>query len=367
MTTPQKTFWLLFFPVFAGCIDPIEFDVASNVSQLVVEGSITNEPGPYVVTLFRTRALQTDMDYRLPVEGATVTILSDAGEEEALIRKAPGIFVTTDIRGVIGRSYFIRITTNEGAIYESVPEIIKSPGIIESLWYEFEARRKPLNTIDINDDRLNVYLNSTTQPEQENYIRWRVLGTYQIETQPWLRTKQNPDGPGLIPDPHPCSGYENRANLLVEVKDCTCCTCWVTNYEPLPQVSDEQFNEDNRFRRKLVGIVPLKPDYFVRGYHVAVSQMSVSKAAYSYFRLIRAQKEGAASLFQPVSGKLRGNIYRTNSDEEVQGLFWAAGATSSTVYIDRDDLPNFIGPPPRMIIECDVLKNSTPTKPVFWK
>jgi len=365
-TLPRKTYWTVFFSLCAGCVDPIEFDVASNDSQLVVEGSITNEPGPYVVTLFRTRALQTDIDHRLPVVGATVTILSDAGEEETLIRKGPGTYVTTSIQGVVGRSYFIRITTPEGAIYESKPEMIKPAGRIEALWYEFEARRKPFNTVDINDDRFNVYLNSVTSPEEENYIRWRVVGTYQIETQPWLRTKQNPNGPGLVPDPQPCSGYENRLNVLVEVKDCTCCTCWVTNYEPFPQVSDEQFTESNRFIRKLVGIVPIKPDYFVKGYHVAVSQMSVSKMAYNYFRLIRAQKEGATSLFQPVSGKLRGNISRTNGTEEVQGLFWAAGTTSSTIYIDRADLPNFIGPPPQMIVECDILKNSTPIKPSFW-
>ena len=362
---PRKTYWTVFFSVFAGCVDPIEFDAVSNESQLVVEGSITNEPGPYIVSLFRTRALKTDLDYRQPVR-ATVTILSDAGEEETLVGKEPGKYVTRFIQGVVGRSYFIRITTSEGAVYESAPEMIRPAGHIESVWYEFEARRKPFNTIDINDDRFNVYLNSTTQPDQENYIRWRVVGTYQIETQPWLRTKQNPFGPGLIPDPHPCSGFEYRPPL-VEVTDCSCCTCWVTNYEPLPQVSDEQFTEANRFRRKLVGIVPIKVDYFVEGYHVAVSQMSLSKTAYNYFRLIRAQKEGTTSLFQPVSGKLRGNISRTDSDEEVQGLFWAAGTTHSSVYIDRDDLPNFIGPPPQMIIECDVLKNSTATKPAFWK
>ena len=113
-------------------------------------------------------------------------------------------------------------------------------------------------------------------------------------------------------------------------------------------------------------MVPAQVEYFVQGYHAAVSQISLGRTAYNYFRVIRAQKEGAASLFQPVSGKLRGNIFRTNGEEEVQGLFWAGSVVKKSVYIDRYDLPNYLGTPPIKIIECDALKNSTTTKPAFW-
>ena len=364
----RKTYWILAFSLLAGCVDPIAFDVESIKSQLVVDGSITNEPGPYVVSLFRTRQLKTDLDYRLPEVRAVVKIFSDAGEEETLIENPSGTYSTSTIQGVVGRTYFIRIVTENGSTYESQPETIKPAGSIDALWAEYEERRKPVGSLEVNDDRLNIYLNASTVPGQENYIRWRVVGTYKIETHPYLKTKydNNFNPPIIVPDPPECSGYENRNNTLVEVADCECCICWVTNYEVLPQVSDEQFNEGNQFKRRFVGMVPAQVEYFIQGYHAAVAQISLSRTAYNYFRMIRSQKEGAASLFQPVSGKLRGNIVRTNGDEEVQGLFWAGGVVNSSVYVDRYDLPNFLGTPPIKIVECDVLKNSSATKPSFW-
>jgi hypothetical protein len=117
----------------------------------------------------------------------------------------------------------------------------------------------------------------------------------------------------------------------------------------------------------MVGSVPLDGKYFTDKYHVSVSQMSLNKTAFNYFRLVKAQKENSTSLFQPVSGKLRGNVTMINGSDEVQGLFWAAGVANSAVFISPDVLPYRLDPPTPMIIECDVLKNSTATKPSFWK
>jgi hypothetical protein len=365
----RKIFWMLFFAMLAGCIDPIDFDTIPTELQLVVDGSITNEPGPYTVSLFRTRALKADLDYRLPVPGATIKIMSDAGEEETLTDLGAGIYKTKFIQGVVGRSYSIHIRTDNGNTYESEPELIKPPGKIDSLWFEYEQRRRVIDDAEINEDRLNVLLNSTMAAGEENHLRWRVVGTYQIVTTPELRTKANPGQPPPIrvPDPPPCSGWVERGFELVEVADCTCCICWVSNYEPLPLVSDDEFIEGAQFRRKAVAAVPVDAKYFVDKYHVSVSQMSLNKGAYTYFSLIKAQKENSTSLFQPVSGKLRGNITRTNGDEEVQGLFWAAGVSNVAVFVTRDDLPYHLAAPKPFIIECNVLKNSTAIKPSFWK
>jgi hypothetical protein len=365
----RKTYWMLLFPLFADCVDPIAFDVESTKSQLVIDGSITSGPGPYVVTLTRTRELRSDIDHRARVSGATVTIFSDAGEEETLNEKSPGTYTTSTIQGTVGRSYYIRIITVEGATYESIPEPIKPAGEIESVWYEYEKLRKKDGAIEVNDDRLNVYLNASTPVGEENYIRWRVIGTLEVLTHPKLRVNVNYDfNPPLItPEPIPCSGWVFRNNLLTEVDTCSCCTCWITNYEPVPQVSDEQFIEGNQFRNRKVGLVPIKAELLIMRFHASVSQMSISRTAYNYFRLIKAQKEGAASLFQPVAGKLRGNIIRINGSEEAQGLFWAAGVTDAAVFVDRDNLPEHLKAPEPRIIDCRTLQGATATKPSFWK
>src|SRR5258708_13442047 len=50
---------------------------------------------------------------------------------------------------------------------------------------------------------------------------------------------------------------------------------------------------------------------------------SLSKKSFEFFRLIRAQKEGASSLFQPPFGEIKGNVSPVNSTAPVVGLFWA--------------------------------------------
>jgi len=49
---------------------------------LVVDGYISNQPGPYMVLLSTSRAVVGNQALRSPVEKATVQIHSDAGEIE---------------------------------------------------------------------------------------------------------------------------------------------------------------------------------------------------------------------------------------------------------------------------------------------
>jgi hypothetical protein len=132
-------------------------------------------------------------------------------------------------------------------------------------------------------------------------------------------------------------------------------------------VSDDQLIEGNEFSHVRVGIVPISPVTFYDKYHVSVSQMAISKEAFNFFRLIKAQKEGATSLFQPVSGKLRGNVSAISGNQEVLGLFWAAGVHTSSIYIQRSQLPGYPGSLQDIISECTALKNASANKPAFWQ
>jgi hypothetical protein len=353
------------FGVLSGCIEPIDYDVPAAGEQLVVDGSITNEPGPYMIRLSRNQRLKTDLDYREPVDRAIVRIVSDAGEDERLTETLRGVYVTNQIVGTLGRTYTLHITTPDLHTYISTPQTIRAPGEILELSHEFEQRTRVENGIEVPDDRFNIFLDARSEDGSENFLRWRTKGTYKIATNPELITI-NVEGQ-RIPDPPPCSGWELRSGGLTQVGECTCCICWVTDFEPVPQVSDEQFIAGNEFRHVRVGSVPVTRETFYEKYHISVSQMSLSREIYDYFRLIRAQKEGAVSLFQPAGGKLRSNISRTNGEEEVLGIFWAAGVNTSTIFINRDDLPYYLEPPAPIIRICNTLQNSTATQPTFWE
>ena len=304
MKPVKKTLLILFYLAAIGCVDTITFDVPPVNFQLVVDGFITDEPGPYTIRLTRASSLDKDHDNRVPVFGAKVTISSDAGESELLIEPERGRYVTNRLQGRVGKSYTLRIQTSDGKTYQSSPEKMAPAGEIQNLSYAFESQTVVRNGIEFPADYFAVFVDSKGASQDENYIRWRAIGTYQIETMPQLRTKQNPNGGGQSPDPVPCSGYFVGLNGLQRISDCFCCNCWITAYAEVPVVTDGALSAGGQFNKIEVAAVPINRRTFYDKFHVEVQQMGITKNAFTYWKLIRAQKEGAASLFQPPLAKL---------------------------------------------------------------
>src|SRR5688572_8835825 len=94
----------VFFLLLDGCIEKFEVpDLQSRVS-LIVDGEITDKPGPYTVKLFRP-APEGNSELA-PVSNANVTIHDDTGNSTLLTEKSSGVYETTPaLVGEVGRSY----------------------------------------------------------------------------------------------------------------------------------------------------------------------------------------------------------------------------------------------------------------------
>ncbi len=105
-------FVFLILGLVSSCISPYQPDTQSIGRALVVEGLITDQPGPYAVNLTQT-ADYTYSGLNLLVSGATVTLSDNAGNREVLREVSAGYYQTaaTGIRGTAGRSYKIAIRT----------------------------------------------------------------------------------------------------------------------------------------------------------------------------------------------------------------------------------------------------------------
>src|SRR5512145_2625953 len=92
-----------------GCLDPYFPHTNDYVDLPVIEGMITDRPGPYTIRLTHSTAIE-NMAIK-PIQGATVTIFDDLGNQEVLEETEPGIYQTSisGIRGQIGRSYWITV------------------------------------------------------------------------------------------------------------------------------------------------------------------------------------------------------------------------------------------------------------------
>jgi thiamine biosynthesis protein ThiC len=162
-------------------------------------------------------------------------------------------------------------------------------------------------------------------------------------------------------------GPIGSGGLLQKVGECECCTCWVNDLEPLPQLSDTQLISGTQFNNIKVGEVPINTVTFYDKYMVDVEQMSLSKHSFDFFKLIRKQKETASSLFQPPAGEIRGNINAVNNNESVVGIFWASSIMKKTIFIQRSDVPYNLPPTDSIYYACTAYPNSSNVKPKDWQ
>ncbi len=354
---------LLFtFLLFNSCVDRISIEIPSGGDILVVDGLITDEPGPYTVELTRASKLDTDLNFRKFVSAKSVAIFDNLGNSEVLKEVEQGIYQTKPdgIRGVTGRAYYVRVEGRDGKTFESVPEMIKPVGEVDSVYYEAVS----FQPIDAPTEYgFDVYMDSKGLPDSDNQLRWKFSAIYLVKTFPELHVV--PIGEGFRADPLPCSSFiVNNGNILsVPGKSCDCCTCWVTQPEDKPHVSDNQFVSNGNFKRVKLGYVPVNNLYFYDKVMIEVKQLSLSLTAFDFWKNIQAQKEGTGSLFQPPSGVVRTNIFEKNGAEQAQGLFYAAGANKKVVFIV---IPGTAAPA-QVNNTCLSYKYATTQKPIYWQ
>ncbi|MCD4693310.1 MAG: DUF4249 domain-containing protein, partial [Calditrichales bacterium] len=137
ISTIRNTLFILIL-LITSCVEPFFIDNNKTEEVFVVEGMITNDPGPYKIYLSKTTSI-TDLKNN-PFTDATVKIINDINFEETLSQTEPGLFVTDTfgIRGTIGRKYKIVIETFAGKRYESEYSELKESVPIDEFYCNFE-------------------------------------------------------------------------------------------------------------------------------------------------------------------------------------------------------------------------------------
>jgi hypothetical protein len=122
----------------ASCTKEIEVDLNASSRLLVIEGNVTDAPGPYTIKLSKTVNFSSPNTYP-PVSGATVTISDNTGVTELLTETSPGLYQTHSITGVQGNTYTLRVVA-EGKQYNAVSTM---PYKINLDSMRFDAQTEP--------------------------------------------------------------------------------------------------------------------------------------------------------------------------------------------------------------------------------
>ena len=358
---------LILILVNVACIDRISFDTSLSEYPVVVEGYISDQPGPYEIRISRSFDVQSKNTIFTPISVKSLTIFDDQGNSEILTSKQVGVYNTSvnGIQGVVGRSYHIAVELLDGKAYESTPELMLSTGTVDSVYFSFFKEDFPEAATQYGFD---VFFDATTGGNSNVDFLWRFTGTYQVDTNPELYTISC--GEARCPAPRPCSGVIVQDGLT-RVGPCDCCNCWVDFRNDVPIVSDNQLVQGNRFQNVKGYRVPLNKWIFLHKVYANIEQLSLTPTARKFWKAIKDQKEAVGSLFQPISGQVQSNFIQTSGDSSpLEGFFFATSIKSKGVFITRDDVPREVTIPPQDLPyndSCLTFPNSTNQKPSYWE
>jgi hypothetical protein len=305
--------------LFTSCVDEYWPVLDKYENLLVVDGYISNEPGPYTVILSMSSKL--DERQNIPVTNASVVIMDDQGGSETLTEIDPGTYITssTGIQGTIGRQYKIKIITSGGKNYESGFEEIKNPVEIDTVFPEVEYHA--LDNLTHNRVGYQFYLNTASAVSDTNYYLARLEATYEYRAD-FLIT--------LVYD-GTLRPFTNSDSLQ---------TCWRTykvqeifsytdKNQSEPAVTDVPLNYVDTETRELA----------IR-YSLLVKQFTLSETAYKFWNSIKEQNSNQGGLYNTQPYQIRGNLVNTSDPEEpVLGYFMVAGVAKRRIFVTPDMLP----------------------------
>ena len=344
----KNIFYCIFLlSLITGCIDKIELKEANVPRKLIVDGTVTNYPGPYFVTLSYSEPFNSTKITEL-ISGATVTISDNLGNIYPLSAFTNGVYKTdsASFRGVVGRSYSVNIKTLDGKQYKSRPESILPPVPIDSISSRFVPGQ-------IRTASFEVSVKVKDPSVSGNFYRWKWRNYDTIDICRITRTK-------------------NDGGSFVFLAPC-CQKCWqiTTCYGCLALFSDDLTN-GKTFTQKVANI-PFDNSY---DYYMQIDQYSISKENYNYWNLVQGQISNSGGIFDNTPAFIEGNVYNVNDpNDQVLGIFNVMGATKKITYIQRSvkGQSPYVPPPisgtviyERNCFECkgDI---RTPIKPEGWR
>ncbi len=289
-----------------GCVEPyVPAVLSAPTSLLVVDGFIKGN-GVTRVQLARTANLAATA--ALPVEkGAKLFIMDNAGGRYALSEKTPGNYQSDSLLLPAGRQYQLRITTTQGATYESalVPLLVTPP--IDKLSWQ------------LTGNEVQLAINTHDASAQTRFYRWNFAETWQFT-----------------------AAYESAIeyrNGIIDVRTTPIYTCWRTERpSTIKQTSTAQLSQNALTDYTLLNRSARAERFKIR-YSVLVSQVAETAAEFAYYELLRKNTEAVGTVNDPLPTQLTGNVHRLdNASEPVLGFVGAHTVQQQRLFIDRKEL-----------------------------
>jgi hypothetical protein len=171
---------VLFFILFPGCQKVINVDLNEAAPKIVIEGLINDRRGPYSISITRSGSY-FNQPVLPTVSDAKVIISDDFGITDSLSEVAPGFYVTSKTRGFPGRTYTLKVISDD-IEYTGTSTMLSHVSIDSLTLVKSEIQRFDLSGNEQNSDQYEIHC-FFKDPLEKNFYRIRVLKNDSINTQ----------------------------------------------------------------------------------------------------------------------------------------------------------------------------------------
>jgi len=310
---PQNIILILPLVLLFSCLEPYEPEIpgGSNIF-LVVDGVITNKPGPYTIKMTKSYDLNENDSKDTKVTGLTLLIEEENGPIETLIETEEGIYQTNTLQGKTGARY--RLTFDyEGNQFQSSWETINSSIPIDSVYYKLETRQTNDRETDITG--VQFYIDSHGPSQDATYYRYEWEETWEIGV----------SYPSYF-------DYIGNDELILTTDPRH--TCWKYNDQSTINIATSDGLSENVISKQQLAFVTGEEERFVEKYSLLVKQFALDEDEYKFWKILQETNEELGTLYDKQPGNIRGNIFNLSSPSEiVLGYFSASGLEEERVFI----------------------------------
>lgn len=148
--------------LFCACSKTVKLPLNTAPSQVVIQGEVTNQSGPYTVAINRSVGFYADNSFPA-VSGASVKI-SDGTVTDSLTETSPGIYSTHTLQGRSGVTYTLTVGIGDSTYTAS--STMPAPVNLDSVTFENSSRFKK--------DQITVQANYQDPPDVKNYYQFVI-------------------------------------------------------------------------------------------------------------------------------------------------------------------------------------------------
>jgi hypothetical protein len=336
--------------VCSSCTKSFVPEIERYDELVVVDGVITDAPGPYTIKLSKAAKVQA-FSKAVPYPKCKLGIEDDLGNKISVTESEPGTYKTDSLtfRGVAGRKYKLSISTPDGESYESATEELLKPVEIQSVYAQQEHKDDP--NLFYGRDGYQFYVDAKTPATANNYILWRMQCTYKFSLEFLIHH------------------YYDGAYHFVYNKD-TLQTCYRTI-----DILDVYLLNTQEFQQTEIKKVPLNyEDNYTKAltirYSLKVSQFTLNESAFEYWSKIKKMMHAGGELYTTQPYQIRNNLVNlTHPDKPALGYFMVAGLSEKRIFVNHPTMVNRIkgcDPPDPNEVQPTWFEGQPAVWPVFF-